>query len=260
MDIHISLFDQLVPWQWAILFLSGIIIGISKTGLNGVTAIMIPFTALIFGAKTSTGVLLPLLCFADLLAVIYYRRDAEWKYIIRLLPWAIVGFVLALAVDYFFLGQGSESNRGFKVLMGICIILGVLVMLWNESRNKDAPIPSAWWVAAVFGIMGGFSTMIGNAAGPILSVFLLSVRLPKKFFIGTAAWFFMIINYLKIPLQVFFWHNISSQSLLFDLSLIPFIIIGSIIGIIFVKKASDAFYRKIVFVMTIISASLLFIV
>jgi uncharacterized membrane protein YfcA len=102
--------------------------------------------------------------------------------------------------------------------------------------------------------------MIGNAAGPILSVFLLSVRLPKKTFVGTAAWFFMIINYLKIPLQILFWHNISSQSLLFDLSLVPFIIIGSILGIMLVKKASDAFYRKIVFVMTIVSASLLFIV
>jgi uncharacterized membrane protein YfcA len=253
MDIQNLFFYHFVPWQWAAAIFSGICIGLSKTGINGATTVMIPILALVFGAKESTGIVLPMLCFADILAVIYYRRNAEWKYIFKLLPWALMGFVLALAVDRF------VPERGFKILIGICILTGLGVMFWNDRRGKDAAIPSAWWFTALFGIMGGFATMIGNAAGPIMSVFLLSVRLPKASFVGTAAWFFMIINYLKLPLQYFVWHNITPEGLLFDLTMIPVIIIGAVLGIFLVKKMSEIHYRILVYGMTFISTALLFI-
>jgi uncharacterized membrane protein YfcA len=163
-----------------------------------------------------------------------------------------VGFGIAILVDRLIPAQG------FKILIAICILSGLVVMFWNDRRGKDAKIPSAWWFSAVFGIMGGFSTMIGNAAGPIMSVFLLSMRLPKTSFVGTAAWFFMVVNYLKIPLQVFVWHNITSESLLFDLTMIPMIILGAVLGVILVKKISEARYKTLVYSMTFVSAVLLF--
>jgi uncharacterized membrane protein YfcA len=249
---------QFTSWQWALIIFSCICFGMSKTGINGISTVAVPLFALIFGAKESTGVVLPLLCFADLFAVIYYRRHAEWKYIIRLVPWALAGFALALWVDRFI-----SSNRGFKILIGICVLAGLGVMLWSDfakSRKKgELEAPTAWWFAALCGILGGFSTMIGNAAGPIMSIFLLSMRLPKTGFIGTAAWFFLIINYLKIPLQLFFWHNITVKTLRFDLAVIPFILLGVWLGILFVKKVSEAQYRTAVYALTIISALLLFL-
>ncbi|MDR0562174.1 MAG: sulfite exporter TauE/SafE family protein [Spirochaetaceae bacterium] len=251
MDIFFTY--NLAVWEWVAVILSGICIGLSKTWLNGVVTVMIPILARIFGAKESTGVLLPLLCFADLLAVIYYRRSGAWKYILRLLPWALAGFALALAVDRI------VPAKGFKFLIGLCILAGLGIMFWNDRRGKDKAIPSGWWFSAIFGILGGFSTMIGNAAGPIMSVFLLSVRLPKTSFVGTAAWFFMIVNYLKIPLQYFAWHNITMKTLLFDVTIAPFVIIGAVAGIFLVKRVSESKYRLMVYVMTIISASLLFI-
>jgi uncharacterized membrane protein YfcA len=230
---------------------------------------MIPLLALIFGAKESTGVVLPMLCFADLVAVIYYRRAAEWKYIIRLLPWALAGFGLALLVDR------VVPARGFKALIGACILTGLVVMFWNDRRGKAAAVssampsatpsatapatPSAWWFSAIFGVMGGFSTMIGNAAGPIMSVFLLSMRLRKTSFVGTAAWFFMIVNYLKVPLQLFVWHNIRVEGLLFGVTLIPAILAGAALGVLVVKNVSESRYRVIVYIMTIVSATLLFL-
>ncbi|MDR3148331.1 MAG: sulfite exporter TauE/SafE family protein [Treponema sp.] len=245
------------PWQTAAVIVSGLCIGLSKTGINGASAVMVPILALIFGARESTGVVLPMLCFADLVAVVYYRRAAAWKYIVRLLPWALAGFGLALLVDR------MVPARGFKVLLGICIFAGLLVMFWNDRRGKNAAPPtakpSAWWFSALFGIMGGFSTMIGNAAGPIMSVFLLSMRLHKVNFVGTAAWFFLIINYLKLPLQYFVWHNITIQGLLFDITMIPIILVGAALGILVVKKVSETHYRVIVYVMTIVSAALLFL-
>jgi uncharacterized membrane protein YfcA len=253
-------------WQWLILGFCGICIGISKTGINGATTIIIPVLALLFGAKESTGVVLPMLCFADLLAVIYYRRAAEWKYILRLLPWALAGFALALLVD------SLVPARHFKILIGICILGGLAVMFWNDWRSRRTPAPAPEKEAdekkagfirlltqAVFGAAGGFSTMIGNAAGPVMSVFLLSMRLPKTSFVGTAAWFFMIVNYLKIPLQIFAWHNISLAGLKLGLVLIPAIILGAVLGVVLVKKISEAHYRALVYVMTLLSTVLLFL-
>lgn len=252
--------------QWTLVIVSCVCFGISKTGLTGISMAAVPLFALIFGAKASTGVILPLLCFADLIAVIYYRRHAEWKYVLALLPWALAGFVLALAVDHFI-----SSDRGFKLLMGICIIASLAVMFWNDYRAKkakgaegeaalDTAQPgSSQWYSALFGILGGFSTMIGNTAGPILSIYLLSMRLPKESFVGTAAWFFLILNYLKIFPQAFLWHNISPATLKFDLLMIPCILIGIWLGILFVKKVSDAQYRLAVYVLTLASALLLII-
>lgn len=253
MDIQMFFPYHFVPWQWAVIVFSGICIGLSKTGINGATTVMIPLLALIFGAKESTGIVLPMLCFADLLAVVYYRRSAQWKYILKLLPWALAGFGLALVVDRFI------PARGFKILIGVCILTGLGVMLWNDRRGQEAAVPSAWWFTALFGIMGGFATMIGNAAGPIMSVFLLSVRLPKAHFVGTAAWFFMIVNYLKLPLQYFVWQNITPEGLLFDLTMIPVIIAGAALGVLLVKKMSETHYRILVYGITCISAGLLFL-
>jgi uncharacterized membrane protein YfcA len=242
---------SLEAWQWAGVIFSAVCIGISKTGVNGATAVMIPVLALIFGAKESTGVVLPMLCFADLLAVVHYRRAARWKYIVRLLPWALAGFGIAIFVDKL------VPARAFKILIGVCILLGLAVMLWNDLRGKNAPMPGSWWFSAIFGIIGGFSTMIGNAAGPVMSVFLLSTRLPKENFVGTAAWFFIILNYLKIPLQVLVWHNIHIQGLLFGVSMIPFILIGLFLGILIVKLVSEKYYRILVYIMTVASCALL---
>jgi uncharacterized membrane protein YfcA len=274
---------NLLPWQWGAVLLCALCIGMAKTGFQGITTIMIPVMALIFGAKESTGVILPMLCFADLLAVIVYRRNAEWKYLGALIPWALGGFGLALLVDRFI------PARLFKILIAICILFGLLVMIWNDLKKKkpageqgevrepgaeaQTPAPAGRGlvnrktkifsvqvlVSAFWGIMGGFTTMIGNAAGPIMSVFLLSKRLPKEAFVGTAAWFFMIVNYLKLPLQHFAWHNIRREGLILNALMIPVIILGAILGILVVKKVSEAHFRIIIYVLTILSSVLLFL-
>jgi uncharacterized membrane protein YfcA len=267
--MNLAALFSFAPWEWAVLVGCGLCIGMSKTGMSGITTVMIPFMALIFGAKESTGVVLPLLCFADLLAVIYYRRAASWQHIIRLLPWALAGFGIALVVDRFI------PPKGFKILIAICILAGLVVMLWGDIRKARAGKPveakqgapeggnrekaKPWWFSAVFGIMGGFTTMIGNAAGPIMSVFLLSVRLPKVNFVGTGAWFFMVVNYLKLPIQHFVWRNIHRETLFVDLCMIPAVLAGAALGILLVKKLSEAYFRVMIYILTLVSATLLFI-
>jgi Predicted permeases len=239
-------------YDWVLLFVCALLIGMSKTGIQGITLLAIPLMAINFGAKASTGLILPMLCFADLLAVFYYRRMAEWKYIIKLLPAAVIGFFLAIAVDKMI------PADGFSRLMAVCIFMGIIVMLWNEKKGKDSKMFSSWWYAPIFGLMGGFTTMIGNAAGPVMAVYLLSMRLPKYSFVGTSAWFFLVVNYLKLPLQIFVWENISFASIVLNIISIPFMVTGAIIGVYLVKKIPEKSYRIFIIVVTILSTVVLF--
>jgi uncharacterized membrane protein YfcA len=244
---------HLLPWQWAAWIALGLCIGLSKAGFSGITTVVVPFVALIFGARESTGLTLPLLCLADIIAVVYYNRHTEWNFIFKLLPWTLAGFVLALFVDRLVPAQA------FKYLMGGCILAGLIVMIWNDMRGRDKPAPSAWWFSALFGMAGGFSTTIGNIAGPIMAVYLLSMRLPKNSFVGTSAWFYLIVNYLKLPIQIFLWKNITWDTVVFDITLVPVIIAGTIGGIFWVKKIPEPVYRTVIVVLTLVSTIFLFI-
>jgi uncharacterized membrane protein YfcA len=189
-----------------------------------------------------------MLCFADLIAVVYYRRSAEWKHIFKLLPAAVVGFFVALAVDKII------PANGFRILMASCLFFGTCVMLRTAKSGKEHKLFTSRWYAPAFGLTGGFTTMIGNAAG---SVYLLSMKLPKYSFVGTSAWFFMVVNYLKLPLQIFVWDNISLNSLILNAVTIPFIILGTVAGIYFVKKVPEKKYRIFIIVITILSTLML---
>ena len=239
--------------QWTILLLAAVLIGMSKTGFQGINTPTIPLLALAFGAKESTGIILPMLCLADLIAVLYYRRNAQWKYILKLLPYAIAGFFLAILVDRYI--PASQ----FRLLMALCIFAGLIVMFWQERKGKGTLVTAKWWYSPAFGLMGGFTTMIGNAAGPIMAIYLLSMRLPKLAFVGTSAWFFLIVNYLKLPLQIFVWDNISWGSLTVNLIALPFIGIGAFLGIKLVKKLPESNYRKMIIWLTVIATAMLLI-
>jgi uncharacterized membrane protein YfcA len=239
------------PWAWCVLFLAALFIGMSKTGIQGINMLTIPLMALMFGAKPSTGLILPMLCFSDLLAVMYYRRTAEWKYIFRLLPSAVAGFAVALAVDKF------VPPAEFKHLLSGCLLFVIGIMLWSERGNRENKLTGRWWYGPAFGLLGGFTTMIGNAAGPVMAIYLLSVKLPKYSFVGTSAWFFLVVNYLKIPLQAFAWHNITASSLLLNLYTVPFMIAGAAIGIYIVKRLPEKGFRRFITVVTVLSVLML---
>ncbi|GAB6012715.1 sulfite exporter TauE/SafE family protein [Viscerimonas tarda] len=239
------------PYDWALLFGCALLIGMSKTGIQGISVLAIPLMAVNFGAKESTGLILPMLCFSDLIAVVYYRRTAEWKYILKLLPSAVAGFFMAIAVDKLI------PPNGFRHLMAACIFLGLGVMLWTGRKGKGSKLFTSWWYGPAFGLMGGFTTMIGNAAGPVMAVYLLSMRLPKYSFVGTSAWFFLVVNYLKLPLQIFVWDNISMASLSLNAMAIPFMIIGAITGIYFVKLIPEKNYRTFIIIVTVLSTVML---
>jgi uncharacterized protein len=239
-------------WTWIITCLCAILIGIGKTGLSGAGLIVVPLMASAFGGKPSTGIVLPMLCLADLFAVFYYHRHADWKHIYKLLPWTLAGLVSAV-----FMGS-HISDHQFKMLIGVMVLISLAMMIWQDYFKKSTDIPSSWWFSAIFGFAAGFSTMIGNAAGPLMAIYLLSSRLEKNNYIGTGAWFFLIINFTKIPLQIFFWNNITFTTLSFDLLMLPAIALGAFLGFRLVKIIPDKAYRWFILISTAISAIFLF--
>lgn len=245
--------ETLTNIQWLVISLTALSIGMSKTGVQGIMLMVVPLMAMAFGAKESTGVILPMLCMADIIAVAYYKRIADWKIVAKLLPTAILGFFLAIGVD------NMIPSGQFRQLMGWTLVLALVVMVWSEIFGKENRWMKKWWYAAIFGLLGGFTTMIGNAAGPVMSVYLLSMRKEKMEYIGINAWFFLVVNLLKVPLQAFVWDNITWDSLQLNLVMLPVIGIGSLIGIRIVKLLPEKIFRRFIQIVTIISVILMII-
>ena len=235
-------------WHWVVLVICALLVGISKTGVPGFSILVVPMMASVLPAKVSVGVLLPMLIFADIFAVIYHRYNAKWKHIIKLIPASLVGIIAG------FLLMGKISDAQLKPIIGI-IVLIMLALRYKDAFKKDneLKIPSHWAFAASMGFFAGLTTMMANAAGPVMTIYLLAMGLPKKKFVGTAAWYFFLINWIKVPfssrLQL-----ITSESLKLDLCLFPAIAAGAFIGIFLLNKIPQKAFKIIVLILATAAA------
>ncbi|APU10010.1 hypothetical protein A5M85_06855 [Cellulophaga lytica] len=235
---------------WVLAFTAVFVMGVSKSGLKGISIIVVTLMALAFGSKASTGLLVPLLVVGDIFAVIYYRKYTQWKYILKFLPWMIGGILIGV-----FVGK-DLPEASFKYCMGGIILITVLMMLWWDQK-KSKNVPTHWAFAGSMGLLAGITTMIGNLAGSFSNIYFLAMRLPKNQFIGTAAWLFLITNIFKLPFHIFVWHTITKESVLLNLKLLPAIFVGFIVGTILVKYIKDKFFRKMILILTAIGALLI---
>jgi uncharacterized protein len=249
----ITLFSFTFSWADLLLFfLVAVFTGMSKTGVHGAGMIYVPLLAALFGGQLSSGILLPILCLADVMGVWYYHRHASWSHLKKLFPWAALGTVVGTVVG------GSINDEIFKMIMAVIIVVSVIIMLWLERGHKE-DVPDNKWFATSTGIAGGFTSMVGNLAGSVMAVYFLSMRLPKNQFIGTTAWFFMVVNWFKIPFHVFAWHTISWNTFFLDLTTLPFIAIGAYVGIVIVRNLQEKAYRWFIIGMTLVAAVFMFI-
>ncbi|TBN01867.1 sulfite exporter TauE/SafE family protein [Hyunsoonleella flava] len=238
--------------QWAAILFAVFILGFSKSGIKGIGIIIVIILAFVFGEKASTGILLPMLISADIIAVSYYNRHTQWKFIKKLLPSMIVGVLVGVWVG------DTISEVVFKRVMALIIIGSIGIMLFFEKRKTDT-VPHNKLFSNSVGFLAGFTTMIGNLAGPISNIYFLAMRLPKNEFIGTAAWLFFIINVFKLPFHFFVWNTVTKESLLLNLVLVPAVVIGFFFGAALVKKISNVNYRKFIILVTAIGGLLMLI-
>lgn len=234
------------------IFSGAFIIGLAKAGLKGIDMLNVTLMALVFGGKASTGIVLPLLCVADIAAVIYYHRHAEWPHLRKLLPWMAAGILIGV-----FTGRDMNEIL-FRKIMAVIIVITVILMLIMEIR-KTVTIPNHPLFAASTGVAAGITTMLGNLAGAFANLYFLAMQTTKNEFIGTAAWLFLIINLFKLPFQVLYWKNIDTTSLKMDLLLLPALALGFWLGVKIVSRIKDDYYRKVVIVLTLIGSVVIFL-
>ena len=214
---------ELEWWKWLLAVVGAIFIGFSKTGIPGVGIFSVALFALVYPTTESVGLVLPLLICADIVAVKSYHRHAQWKHLWRLFPWAAAGIVIGFAAM-----ELLQPQILIKII-GATFLLMVALHLWRKKFLKDEEIPSGALFSGSMGLSAGFATMVANAAGPVMVIYLLAMQLPKLEFIGTGAWYFFILNTFKLPFQAQLG-NITARSLLIDGVLVPFVIAGALWG------------------------------
>jgi len=232
---------------WAVLALCAVMVRISKTGIPGLGILVVPLMALVLPARGSTGVALGILILADLFAAGYYRRHAQFAHIVRLLPVAFAGIV----AGYF--GLKMITDAQLKPIIGIIVLAMLAVNWWRTRSDADAAIPDKWLFAAVMGFLAGVTTMMANAAGPVMIVYLLAMRLPKTEFVGTSAWFFFIVNWLKVPFSLHLG-LVTVESAKLDLLTLPFILVGVLLGIFILRRMPQKVFDVVVQVLTAAAA------
>ena len=220
-----------------------IFLGMSKAGIKGIGVLVVLLMAFVFESKPSTGVLIPLMILADIMAVNHYHRHAQWNYLFKLLPAMCVGVLFGV-----WFGQ-SISEALFKQLMAAFILLTILIMVGLDQAKKRN-IPNNVFFSGGMGLLSGFTSMIGNLAGSFANIYFLAMRLPKNEFIGTAAWLFFMINVFKLPFHIFSWKTVTTESLKIDLFLTPFVFIGFYLGIKVVERINNDAYRKFILFVT----------
>jgi uncharacterized membrane protein YfcA len=215
------------PLQWICAVLGALMVGISKAGITGLSILSVAlFTHVFPSSKQASGLVLPLLIFGDFVAVLSYRTHTQWRYVWKLMPWTGFGVVLG----YFALGHISDKTT--RTMIGVIIVSLCVLGYWRRYltvQTQEASGPKHWAVGAAIGIVAGFITLIANAAGPLMALYLVAMRLPKMQFVGTAAVFFMVLNLFKVPFMVKLG-LITAQSFEFNLMLAPAVLLGAFAG------------------------------
>jgi len=215
-------------------------VGTTKTGMPGLGILIVPLMALVLPTRQSTGILLGILILADLFAITYHRHNARWGHVVRLLPAAFAGIV----AGYF--GLRFVNDQQLKPVIGGIVLIMLAVNYWRTRvQGEDAPVPTQWWFAVVLGFMAGVTTMMANAAGPIMIIYLLAMRLPKVEFVGTGAWFFFVVNWLKVPFSASL-DLMTAESVKLNLMMLPCIAIGAVAGIFLLKRIPQKVFNAAV--------------
>jgi uncharacterized protein len=210
--------------RWLLAIVAAACLGIAKAGLAGTSLVHVVVFAFLFGARNSTGVVLPMLLVGDVCAVAAYHQHARWTYVRRMLPPAFLGVMAGALV------MQRISNDAFKPVIGwIILSLTALQIVRMQRPRWFDRLPHTRWFAWSIGLLAGMTTMLANAAGPVIAIYCLALSLPKMEIVGTTAWFFFIVNSFKVPFSVGL-RLITRQTLLLNAALAPVVIAGVLGG------------------------------
>lgn len=242
------------PLQWILAVLGAVMVGMSKTGVAGLGALAVALFVHVFASsKQASGLVLPLFVLGDCVAVLSYRAHAQWQFLWRLMPWTAAGVMLG------YVALGHISDAIARSLIGAIIVSLSVLGLWRRYARADTRDGAAGWhwsSAAALGVVAGFITLVANAAGPLMAIYLIAMRLPKMQFVGTAAVFFMALNLFKVPFMAGLG-LINAQSLALNLKLAPAVLAGALAGRWLLVRTNQQLFEKLVLALSAIAGILL---
>ncbi|WP_405571455.1 sulfite exporter TauE/SafE family protein [Streptomyces phaeochromogenes] len=245
---HISL------WEFAALAAAALLVGFSKTAVSGANTVSLAIFAAVLPARASTGVLLPILIVGDVLAVLTYRRHAHWPTLWKLFPAVAAGVIVGTV---FLMWADDQIVR---TSIGAILLLMAGVTIWRRRKAEAEEEPDSLATrtgrvkARSYGVLGGFTTMVANAGGPVMSMYLLSAGFRKLGFLGTSAFFFLIVNVSKVPFSVGLG-LIDGNSLLLDAALAAFVVPGAFIGKWAVNRINERLFEQLVIAATVVGGA-----
>jgi uncharacterized membrane protein YfcA len=238
----------LLTWQWLLLLFCAFLNGVAKTGVPGLGIVVVPLMLMVVpqSSNLAMGALLPLLCAADCCAVATYRRTARWGEIARLSPWVAIGAGGGCAA-MLMIADGPLTK-----VIGAIVLAMIALHVWRRWRGTDE-VRARPLLAGVLGVVAGFATTVANAAGPAINLYLLSMALPKSEFMGTGAWFFFVINLVKVPLFVYLGGRITGATLLLDAIAVPAVIVGALCGRSLFARIPQRLFEVVVLVVATVA-------
>lgn len=260
---------ELTATEWAVLAVAALTVGFAKTAISGAGAVTVVLFAWVLPARESTGVVLPVLIVGDLLAVSIYRRHADWGMLWRLFPWVAVGTVLgAVFVAY-------ADDELMRIAIGVTLLVLSAGQLLRRSPAQGPAIDSTTApiaepppgpggatgrrvLAAGAGVLAGVTTMVANAAGAVTSLYFLLSGLPILRFLGTGAWFYLVVNLFKVPFSVGLG-LLTWEALLLDLTLVPAVLAGAVTGVVVIKRIDQRRFEQVTLALVVVAAVLLLV-
>lgn len=240
--------DELPAASLAALAVAALFVGFAKTAVGGMAGISVAVFATVLPARESTGALLPLLLVGDVVAVGAYRRHARWPLLLRLLPWVVVGVVLGTVFVAY------VDDVAMRRTIGVVLLVLVAVRLWERRPRPSAPARMRGGsVAGGYGLLAGFTTMVANSGGAVMAMYLLSSRLAVLGFLGTSAWFFLLVNLGKVPFSMGLG-LITVDSLALGTVLAPAVLVGAALGRAVIKRIDERLFERVVLVVTVLSS------
>ncbi|MDI3403937.1 sulfite exporter TauE/SafE family protein [Streptomyces cavernicola] len=251
--------DTLTLWELAALAFAAALVGFSKTAVSGANTVSLAIFAAVLPARESTGVLLPILIAGDVLAVLTYRRHAHWPTLWRLFP--AVGLGVLVGVVFMMWADDAAVRTSIGAIL--LLMAGVTIARRRSTGKRDKEVDGVSAEASPvgsragrikarsYGVLGGFTTMVANAGGPVLSLYLISAGFRKLGFLGTSAWFFLIVNSFKVPFSVGLG-LIDAHSLLLDAAMVLFVVPGAYLGKVCVDRIDQRVFERLVIAATIL--------
>lgn len=238
-----------------------LLVGITKTGLPGLGTVVAPIMATAFPVRASVAIVLPLLIVADVVAIVYFRRHVVRSYLVKLVPAAfggiVAGTVLLRVVD-------DTQLRLLIALIVVTTVVAGAVATWRPLRRvrgaADTPparqgsvTGSRAAVAIALGILAGATSMISNASGSILTAYLLAMKLPKHEFMGTGAWYYFILNVLKVPFHLAIG-TMTGATLALNAVAAPVVLAGAALGVLIVRRLPERAFRAAAMGLAVLAA------